>query len=519
MISFRSPLLELHNLQPCLPSACQPASSNTPHMPSDPAVTDCCNDYSSTTAPAYLTPQDSGLGIRTDENGLLPQYNSRSSEPCDQPYFDDAREHGRPACPSKLASPFNERLYTPGTTWADQDPTSVLSNGLSTPYGTTPDHYLDQYVDCLGSVQYMTPNSNVNFTPSNSLSTPNGEFKRPAMRHRSASSIIPQTTINTPYEASNGWDASPCQWITPDWHDPIPYSSTGTLLLPSTMLTYMECGNAEQSQHATQPRQKPHAAMTVPSRRKPHLRPSYSESCVPRHSTSASARARALSMGQKVHTDMNNAPVQQLPLPALPPSILIKTPHLQNQAAMFTTPPAPTNQKQKCVQSVPQRWRRPSSPPPTDIHNPSTPFLAPVRQDPTFPGDLYTPRYKRRTSTGRWEGWCGYCQPGRWLDLKNSRFWEDKLRNHGICAKTKMRFAEPEKIRWVDMDGKVSQTVGLGLEVGDFGTEQKKREGLCGVCKTWVHMDGMRTKARDRAVGWWMHAYKVSFAAPRLLCW
>lgn len=92
--------------------------------------------------------------------------------------------------------------------------------------------------------------------------------------------------------------------------------------------------------------------------------------------------------------------------------------------------------------------------------------------------------------------------------MKNSRFWEDKLRNHGICAKTKMRFEEPIQIRWVSADGTVVPEEALA-EGSDPFVDQRKREGLCGECHSWIGMDGLRTKARDRAVGWWMHAYKV----------
>lgn len=301
-------------------------------------------------------------------------------------------------------------------------------------------------------------------------------------------------------------DASPCQWTaqceTPLWHE-------DTSHMPQAMFDYVGYSSLDMDGEEA----NAHTPMNGPTRKKPHLRPSLSESSVTR--SSSPSRMRALSMVQHLRPStepqyMNNMGAPQLPLPPLPPSILIKNPHHQVQTPMFTPTPTPMYRKPRSMSNTPQRLRRPSSPPASDLNNTNTPFLAPVRQDPTFPGDLYTPRYKRRTSTGRWEGWCGYCHPGRWLDLKNSRFWEDKLRNHGICAKTKLKFAEPERIRWVNMDGKVCQVGSTaGLEVGDQGTDQKKREGLCGVCGTWVPMDGMRTKARDRAVGWWMHAYKV----------
>lgn len=59
---------------------------------------------------------------------------------------------------------------------------------------------------------------------------------------------------------------------------------------------------------------------------------------------------------------------------------------------------------------------RPTSPPPSPSNRP---------QDLRFPGDLYTPTFIRKHGPKR-EGWCGLCQPGRWLVLKNSAFWYDK---------------------------------------------------------------------------------------------
>lgn len=476
---------------------------------------DRSHDYTSTKGHPYLTSQDPGLGIRADEHNFL-SYDPFNPDHADfGPFENDSNAIGN-GCRSELASPFDEHFFTSGPGWGFSDGPTMFSNVARTPYSSTPDRYMYSNSVGFGPAQYMTPQSTLNNTPSHYVPTLNGQFKRPMIRHNSTSCVVPQTTLSMDFPSTTGMEASSCQWTspceTPLWQE-ISSHCEDSSHMPSVMLDYVGYGNVDDDSHMEESESGVHTPMTGPTtRRKPHLRSSLSESCVPR--SLSPSRMRAMSMSQHLHPStepqyVGNMLAPQMPLPPLPPSILVKTPHLQVQTPMYATTPTQMYRKSRSMSNTPQRLRRPSSPPASDLNNPNSPFLAPVRQDPTFPGDLYTPRYKRRTSTGRWEGWCGYCQPGRWLDLKNSRFWEDKLRNHGICAKTKLKFAEPERIRWVNMDGKVCQTVGGALEVGDQGTDQKKREGLCGVCGTWVPMDGMRTKARDRAVGWWMHAYKV----------
>jgi len=341
------------------------------------------------------------------------------------------------------------------------------------------------------------------------------QFKYQAARHQSISPAPLLHTAIYPHDAS-AFDPSHLQWTQqtaiPDWHD---MSQQEDLLqAPHVNLDYQSCRSAEQGATTLQSPETTRTVMTVPPRRKPHLRPTRSESFVPR--LSAHPRMRGTSMGyfaqpQQHDQSMSGNYVQQLSLPQYAPSMLIHTlpPQMPAPGLPRTTTIA-RSRVPRSRSSTPFSRARPSSPPPSDFMHTNTPYLTPVRQEPSFPGDLYTPRYKRRTPNGRWEGWCGHCQPGRWLDLKNSRFWEDKLRNHGICAKTKMRFNEPQRIRWVSPDGMVLPDNASNSDGPDPYLDARKREGLCGVCQTWVAMDGMRTKARDRAVGWWMHAYKVS---------
>lgn len=521
LASFWTPSLELSDTQNSSSSEPSPTTLDQAHMQSILPKSEHSNAYMSAKAHHYLPSQDSGLGIRTDETDFLSHYNPYCNDQSDLGHFDTEQHAVRSGRRGKLASPFDEQFYAAASGWPVSDGPLLVNTIAPTPYSSNPDHGFYQTPGGFGSVSYMTPQTTVNNTPTHFMSTPNGHFKRPMIRHNSTSSVIPQTTLGMDLQGTSSIEASPYQWPsqseTPLWHDA---GHPDDIHMPTVMHDYVGFKHVDQSPQSAQA--IPDPSMSMSTRKKPHLRPSLSESCVTKNGSPS--RIRAMSMVQQLqpapeHQYMGGVPMQQLPLPPLPPSVLVRPTHSQHQTPLFAATPSQLHRKPRSMSGTPIRNRKPSSPPPSDLNSSNTPFLAPVRQDPTFPGDLYTPRYKRRTSTGRWEGWCGYCHPGRWLDLKNSRFWEDKLRNHGICAKTKVRFAEPERIRWVTLDGKVCQGIGVDLAVGDHGTDQKKREGLCGVCREWVAMDGMRTKARDRAVGWWMHAYKVSNKQVTNLLW
>lgn len=168
-----------------------------------------------------------------------------------------------------------------------------------------------------------------------------------------------------------------------------------------------------------------------------------------------------------------------------------------------------------------------SSPPnpPTSLLPPPSPSIR--SQDLRFPGDLYTPTFIRKYGPKR-EAWCGLCQPGRWLVLKNSAFWYDRsftyvpfpcitfraathafqttslsghllrvilyprgrklnLRpfRHGISAATGAPFAEPIQTR---------------------RGAKKIWEGLCEGCGKWVTLNA----SKRGGVPWFRHAYKVS---------
>ena len=119
-----------------------------------------------------------------------------------------------------------------------------------------------------------------------------------------------------------------------------------------------------------------------------------------------------------------------------------------------------------------------------DESYPDGPSRTPHRQEVRFLADLYTPIFVRGVGKMR-EGWCGICQPGRWLLLKNSAFWYDKVFVHGICAATGTTFDSPKDFRPI---------------LGHCGWE-----GLCGTCEYWVALVGTKKKGTT----WFRHAYEV----------
>lgn len=124
-------------------------------------------------------------------------------------------------------------------------------------------------------------------------------------------------------------------------------------------------------------------------------------------------------------------------------------------------------------------------PPPPEDMNPSDPELTPHEQELRFEGDLYTPRWVRGHGNKR-EGWCGICQPGRWLVLKNSAYWYDKSFSHGISAATGASFQGPQQTRRMDGSPDVW-------------------EGLCGGCNEWIAL----VSSKKKGTTWFRHAYKV----------
>jgi len=119
--------------------------------------------------------------------------------------------------------------------------------------------------------------------------------------------------------------------------------------------------------------------------------------------------------------------------------------------------------------------------PPADADDDSE--MAPRRQHLRYAGDLYTPQWVRGTAHKK-EGYCDLCQPGKWLQLKNSAFWYHKQFFHGISSVSGKFFSGPIQTRQRDSD---------------------IIEGLCHQCNQWVQMSSPK---RRNSVLWFRHAHK-----------
>ncbi|CDS08524.1 hypothetical protein LRAMOSA09885 [Lichtheimia ramosa] len=107
----------------------------------------------------------------------------------------------------------------------------------------------------------------------------------------------------------------------------------------------------------------------------------------------------------------------------------------------------------------------------------------PRRQKLRYPEDKYTPKWVRYNGQAK-EGLCDTCQPGKWLQLKNSAFWYHKQFFHGISSVSGQEFMQPLETRWVDQD---------------------LVEGLCHQCYQWVSVSNVK---RKNSVLWYRHAHK-----------
>jgi hypothetical protein len=110
----------------------------------------------------------------------------------------------------------------------------------------------------------------------------------------------------------------------------------------------------------------------------------------------------------------------------------------------------------------------------------------PRRQKLRFTGDQYTPKWVRYTAEAK-EGYCDTCQSGKWLQLKNSKFWYHKQFFHGISSVSGKPFESPLEQR----EGK-----------------NEHIEGLCHQCKEYVTICTNSTKRKSCAL-WYRHAHKV----------
>ncbi|CAG8586750.1 639_t:CDS:2 [Paraglomus occultum] len=107
----------------------------------------------------------------------------------------------------------------------------------------------------------------------------------------------------------------------------------------------------------------------------------------------------------------------------------------------------------------------------------------PRKQVLRHPGDLYTPQWVRYTGRFK-EGLCEICDPGKWLQLKNSAFWYHKQFFHGISSTSGGPFLPPIDTRTILID---------------------TTEGLCHQCSKWIPL---RSSKRKSSMSWYRHAYK-----------
>lgn len=128
-----------------------------------------------------------------------------------------------------------------------------------------------------------------------------------------------------------------------------------------------------------------------------------------------------------------------------------------------------------------------SSPPSTDFKSTNTVDM-PRKQLEKRRGqlDLYTPVYIRGEGMSR-EGWCRFCSPGCWLNLKTSQYLYHLQNAHGICQITGQVCTPPLQLR-IYHDG--SQVT----------------DGLCGTCHQWITIGTARR--RRNFSSWFEHARK-----------
>ena len=135
----------------------------------------------------------------------------------------------------------------------------------------------------------------------------------------------------------------------------------------------------------------------------------------------------------------------------------------------------------------PDRHQRYAYSPPPEDHNPELARRIPVRDVEKFPGDIYTPKWKRRPiikpeGPDYWEAWCGIC--GDWLHMKNSEYWRDMHYRHGIDLQTRKPFC-----------GSIGNSLG-GNEESDAERKQKACNETAGDALK-RHVDGRWTKRKQ----------------------
>jgi hypothetical protein len=103
--------------------------------------------------------------------------------------------------------------------------------------------------------------------------------------------------------------------------------------------------------------------------------------------------------------------------------------------------------------------------------------------------DLYTPIWVRGEGTRR-EAWCSLCEPGSWMQLKQSAYWYHMRTCHGVNTATGRIYSPPLQLR---------------VQNDSFSTTH----GLCGRCSQWQPICTARRKRNFSA--WFRHASSCHF--------
>ncbi|ORZ32331.1 hypothetical protein BCR44DRAFT_1391980 [Catenaria anguillulae PL171] len=111
-----------------------------------------------------------------------------------------------------------------------------------------------------------------------------------------------------------------------------------------------------------------------------------------------------------------------------------------------------------------------------------------ARGELRFPGDLYTPLWKRGTARNK-EAMCRLCPPEQWFCVKISAYWYHLHFLHGVSSATGVPFTGPVAER--------------------YNADLRIREGQCHKCNKWVPLDPARpTVVKVPEIYWWKHAQK-----------
>ncbi|KAG9296161.1 hypothetical protein G9A89_014753 [Geosiphon pyriformis] len=141
--------------------------------------------------------------------------------------------------------------------------------------------------------------------------------------------------------------------------------------------------------------------------------------------------------------------------------------------------------------------------PPFDA-NDTRPEARPRRQRTRYSGDLYTPKWVRLDGQAK-EGYCEQCEPGKWLQLKNSAYWYHKQFYHGISSVSGKFFVPPLNTR------SASPNSSFGMFSNNSTSNSNSNpstEGLCHQCHQWVPLTSAKKKTTASSVLWFRHAHK-----------